>query len=206
MTETRPSDGRRPGRPLDASLDERVLDATRRSLSELGWNATTVRGIAARSGVSRPAIARRWPSKAHLVLEAILGPSPDLEPFDGVDRDGWLRAVVDGSFELFDRPEVIAAVPGLLSELGTDDGVRAALWQRFSGPASMLLEPPDDRAPDDRADDPARSVDAQAMIAVAAGAALFASLVVGSDRDAVSARARELALELLDVAVSNGHP
>lgn len=193
MTATPPQDGRRPGRPLDTSLDGRVLEATRSSLLEMGWNATTIRGIAERSGVSRPAIARRWPSKAHLVLAAILGETPDLEPFDGADRDGWMRAVVDGSFDLFARPEVVAAAPGLLSEFSRHPDVRDSLWQSFSGAASQLL-----LGAEGRSSDPARTIDAQAMIAVAAGAALFASLVVGSDHSALGARIRELTLGLLE--------
>jgi len=188
-------DLRRPGRPLDPSLDERVLDATRRSLIEAGWNGTTLRGIAAASGVSRPAIARRWPSKAHVVLAAILGETPDLAPFEGADEEGWLRAVVDGSFELFGRPEVVAAVPGLLSEFGAHPELRDLLWQSFSGAASDLLTGPDGASPElDGA------VDAQAMIAVAAGAALFASLVVGGSQDAVTGRIRELTRGLLETA------
>ena len=79
------------GRPRDIRIDERVLAATRASLVELGWERTSIRGVAERAGVSRPAIARRWPSKAHLVLEAILGATPDLDAFDGVDLAGGSR-------------------------------------------------------------------------------------------------------------------
>jgi AcrR family transcriptional regulator len=195
MPDSPPPDARRPGRPLDLSLDERVLAATRRSLTDAGWNGTTVRGIAAASGVSRPTIARRWPSKAHLVLAAILGETPDLAPFDGANREAWMRAVVDGSFELFGRPEVVAAVPGLLSELGAHADVRDRLWQSFSGAASELLTDPDGTSPDLD-----RSVDAQAMIAVAAGAAMFTALIVGSGQTPVISRVRELTLGLLETA------
>lgn len=201
MSETAPDEARRPGRPLDASLDARVLEATRRSLADAGWNGTTVRGIAERSGVSRPAIARRWPSKAHLVLDAILGPTPDLAPFDGADRDGWVRAVVDGSFELFDRPDVVAAVPGLLSELGTRPDVRDTLWTSFSGPASALLA-----AAEADSADPTDPVDARALIALAAGAAMFTSLLVGSDQDDVATRVRELTRELLEASTRPAVP
>jgi len=164
------------GRPRDVRIDQRVLAATRASLAELGWDRTSIRGVAQRSGVSRPAIARRWPSKAHLVLESILGAAPDLEAFDGVDRAGWVAAVVDGSFGLFDRADVHAAAPGLLATLRDHDDIRKALWEGFSGPASALV-----------AD---RSVDAQAAIVLAAGAALFLSLVASDDpalRDRVAA-------------------
>jgi AcrR family transcriptional regulator len=49
------------GRPRDPSIDERVAAATRELLVEEGWDATTVRGVARRAGVSRAAVLRRWP-------------------------------------------------------------------------------------------------------------------------------------------------
>ena len=176
-----------PGRPRDAGIDERVLAATRASLAELGWERTSIRGVAERSAVSRPAIARRWPSKAHLVLESILGATPDLDAFEGVDIDGWIAAVIDGSFELFDRADVHAAAPGLLATLQDHDDIRQALWAGFSGPASALIPQLDDHghavhdAGEARRSAPDQLVDAQAAIVLAAGAALFLSLVVGRD-------------------------
>ena len=177
------------GRPRDERLDERVLAATRSSLEELGWERTSVRGVAERSGVSRPAIARRWPSKAHLVLAAILGETPDLDAFQDVDMAGWIDGVVDGSFALFDRSDVRAAAPGLLATLRDHEDIRAALWDGFSGPASVLAveaqrdsgtDAPDSTAADDHLDD-ARLLDARAAIVLAAGSALFLSLVAGAD-------------------------
>lgn len=166
------------GRPRDLSIDERVLLAARELLVEVGWDDTSIRGIAERAGVSRPAIARRWPSKAHLVLDAILGPTPDLVHFTDVDRDGWIRAVVDGSFELFNRPEVRAAAPGLLATLRDHDDIRSALWQGFTRPAAKILT---DLAGDEGPAAAEAERAAQAVIALAAGAALFASLIVADD-------------------------
>ncbi|MDQ2721997.1 MAG: TetR/AcrR family transcriptional regulator, partial [Actinomycetota bacterium] len=100
------------GRPRDPRIDAAVLAATRELLLEVGWDEMSLRAIAVRAGVGRAALHRRWPSKAHLVLDAILGTAPDLTPFEGTDRAGWVRWVVDGSAELFARPEVRAAVPG----------------------------------------------------------------------------------------------
>src|SRR5436309_1989538 len=42
---------RRPGRPRDATIDARVLDAARELLVEQGFDATTVQAIAERAGV-----------------------------------------------------------------------------------------------------------------------------------------------------------
>lgn len=178
---------RRAGRPRDPDIDERVLTAVRASLVDVGWDGTSVRGVADRSGVSRPAIARRWPSKAHLVFEALLGVDPDMGAFDGVDVDGWIDGVVDGSLALFDRPEMQASLPGLLAALHDHDDLRRDLWDGFSDPAVALLADLGGDAP--RSERDAAATSARAAIAVAAGAALFCSSVVGNDpgvRDAVA--------------------
>nr|WP_246597797.1 helix-turn-helix domain-containing protein [Nocardia tengchongensis] len=55
----------------DPAVDTAVLDAARALLVEQGYTATSIDAIAARAGVSRPAIYRRWPSKAHLIAQAV---------------------------------------------------------------------------------------------------------------------------------------
>lgn len=196
------------GRPRDSRIAEEVLAATRASLIELGWERTSIRGVAERAGVSRPAIARRWPSKTHLVLEAILGAAPDLDAFDGVDTAGWISGVIAGSFDIFDRPEVRAAAPGLMATLRDHPDIRQALWRGFSGPASALVDPHGAAASDAtegstaHRPDPDRLVAAQAAIVLAAGAALFLSLVVGGDdrvRDQVMSALRASMAEILDL-------
>ncbi len=171
------------GRPRDPSIDERVGAAARALLVEEGWDATTVRGVARRACVSRAAVLRRWPSKAHLVLDAVIGSAPDLTPFSGVDRDGWIRWVVQGSVELFARPEVRAAAPGLLSALRDEPELRDALWHGFTGaPAEIFAD-----ATGGRRDEAV--LDAKAIIVLAAGAALFAG-VLAADEDDAALRAR----------------
>ncbi|MFM9607471.1 MULTISPECIES: TetR/AcrR family transcriptional regulator [Streptomyces] len=70
------------GRKKDPQIDRAVLSATLALLEETGYAAITISQVAARVGVYRPAIYRRWPSKQHLVAEAVasaLGqePTPD---------------------------------------------------------------------------------------------------------------------------------
>lgn len=170
------------GRPRDPSIDERVLETTREMLVEHGWEATTVRGVARAAGVSRAAVLRRWPSKAQLVLDAVIGEAPDMAPFEGLDRAGWVRWVATASVEIFDRPVVRAAAPGLLAAIRDQPELRDALWQTFtSAPVEVFAEQGD--APADAA------LDARAIIVLAAGAALFASVLAG-DQDTPELRAR----------------
>lgn len=191
----------RAGRPRDTSIDERVLAVTRGLLVEVGWDALSMRLVAARAGVGRASLNRRWSSKAELVLHAILGETPDLAPFSGTDLTGWIEWVVRGSHELFSRPDVRAAVPGLLLALRENDGLRRDLWARFSGPAVQLF------AEDVRATTPAArrraDGDARAALAMAAGAALFVTTVAVEDD---SEQLRDRIAQLLTTAVAASHP
>jgi AcrR family transcriptional regulator len=74
--------GRRPGRPRAPGYDKAILDATLEILFEKGYAGVTIEGVAARSGVGRPTIYRRWSSKPALVIAAIsqsvgVSPTPD---------------------------------------------------------------------------------------------------------------------------------
>ncbi|MCG7592886.1 TetR/AcrR family transcriptional regulator [Mycobacterium sp. PSTR-4-N] len=179
------------GRPRDATIDERVLAATRELLLEVGWDDFSVRMVAARAGVGRASLSRRWNSKAELVLDAILGQTPDLTPFAGTDLAGWIEWVVRGSYELFSRRDVSEAVPGLLLTLRENDAVRRALWANFTTPAVALFA--EHLAADTPAARRRAERDARAVLVMAAGAALVTTTVaVEDDTDALRRRIAEL--------------
>ena len=175
------------GRPRDESIDERVLAVTRELLLQVGWDDLSVRLVAARAGVGRASLTRRWPTKAELVLHAILGESPDLAPFSGTDLNGWIEWVVRGSHELFSRPDVRLAVPGLLLALRENAALRTTLWQNFSGPAVALYA--EHLAATDTAARRQADLDSRALLVLAAGAALFVT-TVATDEDSSALRTR----------------
>ena len=171
--------GSKSGRPRDASIDERVLVVTRDLLAQKGWHGISLRLVAQQAGVGRASLTRRWPTKAALVLDAILGVTPDLAPFEGTDVNGWIDWVVRGSYELFSRPEVKAALPWLLLALEENEELRKTLWSNFSGPAVELFAE-DVHAASTAAQQQADLV-ARAVLAMAAGAALFVTTVAADD-------------------------
>jgi AcrR family transcriptional regulator len=59
------------GRPLDPELSQAILDATIEVLAEDGYGRLSFEAVAQRAGVHRPAIYRRWPTKADLVAAAV---------------------------------------------------------------------------------------------------------------------------------------
>ena len=120
------------GRPRDQRIDDAVLAATAELLEEVGYARLSIAAVANRAGTHKPAIYRRWPSKAQLVHEAAF---PDdgtaFIPDTGDLRDD-LTSMVRGAVELFARPVVRAAVPGLLAEFATDPDLHGRLLERVS--------------------------------------------------------------------------
>lgn len=61
----------RRGRPRDADADRRILDAAAALMLADGVQATTVDAVAARAGVAKATVYRRWTSKEDLVVDAL---------------------------------------------------------------------------------------------------------------------------------------
>ncbi|HEX3196629.1 MAG TPA: TetR/AcrR family transcriptional regulator [Propionibacteriaceae bacterium] len=75
--------GRAGGRaPRGNATTEALRGAVRRMLEELGYQALTMEGVAARSGVAKTSIYRRWPSKAEMVFDLMLHSSDELPPLE----------------------------------------------------------------------------------------------------------------------------
>jgi AcrR family transcriptional regulator len=62
---------RRRGRPRDPALDDAILDAALQLFIEEGPEGATIERIAARAGVMRPTVYRRWEDKDALLVDAI---------------------------------------------------------------------------------------------------------------------------------------
>jgi AcrR family transcriptional regulator len=76
----------RPGRKLDRSRDAQLLECALDVLAESGYEGMTIDAVAARAGAARATVYRRWPTKAELVLEAVIHaamPVPEVIPDTG---------------------------------------------------------------------------------------------------------------------------
>jgi AcrR family transcriptional regulator len=61
----------RSGRPRDPSRDEAIFAATVALFAEHGYAGVSIEGVAARAGVGKATIYRRYASKAQLLVDAI---------------------------------------------------------------------------------------------------------------------------------------
>ncbi len=121
------------GRPRDPRIDAAVLRATVELLAETGYPGLLVSAIAQRAGTSKPAIYRRWPSKAHLVHEAVFPVGADTAIPDTGSTADDLREMVRRTMVFLTTPAARAALPGLIGEMAADPSLHSALLERFAG-------------------------------------------------------------------------
>jgi AcrR family transcriptional regulator len=85
---------RRPGRPRSEAAEQAIIDATLDVFAEQGFEGVCVELVAARAGVGKATIYRRWPNKEELLLAAFGSlKSPYPEPSGVSVRDDLLAIV-----------------------------------------------------------------------------------------------------------------
>ena len=89
---------------LDRTRDAAILNAALAALTENGYDATNMDDIAARAGVGKAAIYRRWSSKAALITDTLVYWRPDLLTNDAPDT-GSLTGDLDAFIERVERNE-----------------------------------------------------------------------------------------------------
>lgn len=119
------------GRPRNPQIDDAVLRATVELIGETAYADLTVGAIAVRAGTSKPAIYRRWPSKAALVHEAVFPLDAGTELPDTGTLFGDIREMVRRTLAVFSTPAARAALPGLVGEMAADPALHNALLERF---------------------------------------------------------------------------
>jgi AcrR family transcriptional regulator len=71
MERERIETGRGPGRPRSEEAHGAILDAAIALVREVGYDAVAMEAIAARAGVGKATVYRRWPGKETLIAEAL---------------------------------------------------------------------------------------------------------------------------------------
>jgi AcrR family transcriptional regulator len=116
-TTTEAGRGRRRGRPRRAAARPAITKATLGLLAEQGFQATTIEAIAARAGVGRNTIYRRWSSKEELIADAISELTADARIQETDDLYSLLRAWINDLARTFADPLFGRLLPSVLGEL-----------------------------------------------------------------------------------------
>jgi AcrR family transcriptional regulator len=106
------------------------MAATRRLLTEVGYDQVSMESIARAARVSRPTIYRRWPSKAHVVFEAAFATAGDTAMVARTgDFQTDLREFVHRAVRFWREPVVEAATMGILAERRRDSDLHIRTQQ-----------------------------------------------------------------------------
>jgi AcrR family transcriptional regulator len=133
---------RKPGRPRDARTDVAILEAVLDLVANAGLTHLSMDAVAAKAGVAKATIYRRWPTKEALVLDAwrtLIAPHepPDTGSLRGDVHtllDRLLDTVSDGGFDVMAQVTAAARTDPALAE-----GLREFLATR-RGPMRVVLE------------------------------------------------------------------
>ncbi|MEU6271060.1 TetR/AcrR family transcriptional regulator [Streptomyces populi] len=144
MAERRVESARRgPGRPRQEHVTAAVLDAVVELVTENGMGALTMDAVAARAGVSKPAMYRRWSTKQDLVIAAAESRIGSLAVPDMGDFRAELRAVLTARMEAYRQPGVarlLAGVIGTAAEAEAEPAAYRAYTARVMSQTRHLLE------------------------------------------------------------------
>jgi AcrR family transcriptional regulator len=126
--------GPRRGRPRSDATHRRILDATRDLLTARGYADLRMEHIAARAGVGKAAIYRRWGSKEALAQELLAElAGPHIEVAETGDTREELLAVVTNPMRAVTDTPFGPIIRSLLSQIATDprlgDPFRATVVQ-----------------------------------------------------------------------------
>jgi AcrR family transcriptional regulator len=127
------SNPRSPGRPRSEEAHDAILTAAVELIREVGYDAVTMEGIAAKAGVGKATVYRRWKDKETLVIEAIgrivaAFPVPDTGTLRG-DLHALLRILLG----MYRDPATGALLSGLVAAIARSERLAAAIRGGFVG-------------------------------------------------------------------------
>jgi AcrR family transcriptional regulator len=186
--QSRTSAPRATGRPRSAAADTAILAATREALVELGWSKLTLGDVAARAGVAKTTLYRRWAGKHELVVDAVAELFDELELPDSGTLAADIEGVVLQFAAILARPEAKSGLMAVVAESTRDDALRDRIRASIVDRQKRLVLEGRARAqergelpPESDPEEAARTVDL--IFDVVAGAVVHRTLVSAEPAD-----------------------
>ncbi len=132
-------------RKRGAALEDAILEAAFDELTEVGYTAFTVEGVAARARTGKASIYRRWPTKQELVMDALERrlPTPEqcgvvVEIADSMTTVQALREVAEAITSVITSPAG-DAMRSIKCEAMADPELARLVDERFQAPRRQFL-------------------------------------------------------------------
>lgn len=124
---------RPPGRPRSTEADEAILDAALALFSERSFENISIDDVAARAGVARATLYRRWTSKASLIAAAIAARRGAPEFDAEIEADNG-EELLDALSRLLTSPDFKGVMAHLIGASHEYPELIAAYWQSHVEP------------------------------------------------------------------------
>ena len=183
----------RRGRPRDARCDHAILQATLDMLREGGAGNLSIDGVAARAGVGKATIYRRWSSKEALLLEALSIDGAAMEIPDSGTLRGDLELYFADLLMRLRQNENSDVLPHLIEAACYDTEVSNSLDEYLSNrqqPLRSLLQRAQQRG------EIAAGIDLKVVVDVLVGPVIYRRLMTGDRID------RTFVRKLLDIVLT----
>ncbi|TPG19308.1 TetR/AcrR family transcriptional regulator [Pedococcus bigeumensis] len=113
---------RRPGRPREEATEQAITAAARQVLADKGVARMSMEHVAAKAGVAKSTLYRRWPSKIELAVHAVAASFDEIEIGDQGSLEADMRAGIGEAARLLRDPSTGGAYAALLAESARDPG------------------------------------------------------------------------------------
>lgn len=155
MTVSSPDSGRRSGRrPGPTTTREAITSAARAQFSELGYDRTTIRGVAREAGVDPALVLRFYGSKDALFREVMALPPAAAEALERIadgPRETVGRRLAELIVGLLENPETRAIVVGRIRSAVSHPEAAALVRETVTRDVGRLTSALTDDQPDVRA-------------------------------------------------------
>jgi AcrR family transcriptional regulator len=126
------------GRPRDSAATASILQAAMDIAEERGFDRLSVESVAARAGVAKTTIYRRWPNVWAILMDAFIADVARLAP---IEQRGSARETLAESIRLMARAfrgRQGKVLRSLLGRAQAEPGLVEAYWSRWVEPRRKL--------------------------------------------------------------------
>jgi AcrR family transcriptional regulator len=124
----------RAGRPRDENVHRAILDAARGLIRDQGYGSFSIEGVAARAGVAKQSIYRRWSSKGALLVDLYMDGLEQPAPMTASGLAADLLAVVLQTTKRVQDPAYANMLKSVVVEAQSDADMRELVLQKIVEP------------------------------------------------------------------------
>lgn len=128
------------GRPRSAQSHQAILQATLELLAEVGFDVMSIEAIAARAGVGKTTIYRRYTSKEELVADAIESVREEILIPDTGSLWGDIDALIENAARITLSPLGRQMAATIISNASNNPQFASIYWTKYLQPRRQAFE------------------------------------------------------------------